>query len=93
MLACTGLKLNKVACTSKLCEWKKARKGAHPTPLHKINFKRPKKEDKLPQVDGPFTDTLTGYYQIDPVKFCTENQRRLLKSLKNHTPNAAVLKG
>ena len=91
MLACTGLKLNKVACTSKLCEWKKARKRAHPAPLHKINFKRPKKEDKLPQVDGPFTDTLTGYYQIDPVKFCTENQRRLLKSLKNHTPKAAVL--
>ena len=83
--------MNKTACTSKLCEWKKSRKRAYPAPLHTINFKRPKKEDNIPQIDEPFTETLQGFCRADPVKFCNEAQRQQLKSLKQHTPDAAVL--
>ena len=89
--ACTQLKLNKEACTSKLCEWKKSRTRAHPSPLDKINFRRPKKDDTLPQVGVPFAGTLSGFVRADPVKFATESQKNLLKSLKEITPNAAVL--
>ena len=35
--------LNKVACTSKLCAWKKSRTQANQAPLLTINFRRPKK--------------------------------------------------
>lgn len=88
--ACTELKLNKVACTSKLCSWKKSRKRAYPAPLKKISFKRPKKDDTLPNVDEPFVGTLKGYTSADPVKFCTDKQRSVLESLKKAAPDAVV---
>ena len=42
--ACSMIDLNKVACTSKLCAWKKSRTQANPAPLLAINFSRPKKK-------------------------------------------------
>ncbi|XP_057298496.1 uncharacterized protein LOC130629359 [Hydractinia symbiolongicarpus] len=90
--ACTQLELNKEdACTSKLCEWNKARKRAHPAPLHKINFKRPKKNEKLPKIASPFKGTLEGFSRADPVKFCHDSQITILKELKQITPYTAVL--
>ena len=83
--------LNREACTSKLCEWKKSRKRAHPTPLHMINFKRPKKDDSFPQVDSPFKGSLSGFCRADPIKSCTESKKCILRSLQKITPNAAVL--
>ena len=88
--ACTELALNKKVCTSTLCAWKKARKRAHPTPLKRISFKRPKKDDPLPNVDEPFTGTLSGYASVDPVKFCTEKRKNILESLKKVAPEAVV---
>ena len=88
--ACTELDLNKIACTSTLCAWKRARKRAHPAPLKKISFKRPKKDDTLPNVDEPFTGTLTGYTSADPVKFCGQKRRRILESLREASPESVV---
>jgi len=83
--------LNKVACTSKLCSWKKSRKRAFPGPLKNLSFKRPKKSDTVPNTDGPFEGELEGFCSSDPVKFCTSKQLEMLQSLKEIAPNAAVL--
>ena len=48
--ACTKLGLNKVACTSTLCSWKKSCQKATTVPLKKINFSRPKNGQKLPSI-------------------------------------------
>ena len=86
------LNLNKPnACTSELCGWNKSRKRCHPAPLKEISFKRPKKDNPIPQVDEPFTGTLTGYSSPDPVKFCTEKQECMLRELKQILPKAALL--
>ena len=76
------LNLNKPnACTSELCGWNKSRKRCHPASL-KMSFKRPKKDNPIPQVDESFTGTLAGYSSPDPVKFCTETQECMLRELK-----------
>ena len=83
--------LNKVACTSQLCSWKKSRKRAHPAPLQNISFKRPKKENTIPNVDGPFEGTLNSFYSHDPIKFCTTQKSQMLAELKEIAPKAALL--
>ena len=61
--ACTQLQLNKVAVTSKLCQWNRSRKSTAPDILKNINFKRPKKED-LPQQNTK---------DIQASKYCIKN--------------------
>ena len=51
--------LNKVACTSQLCAWKKSRTKGHPAPLCKMDLKAPKKNATLPKLEGPLTYFLT----------------------------------
>ena len=89
--AACQMDLNKVACTSQLCSWKKSRKRAHPAPLQNISFKRPKKENTIPNVDGPFEGTLNGFYSHDPIKFCTTQKSQMLAELKEIAPKAALL--
>ena len=86
------LDLNKTACTSKLCAWKKSRKRAHPAPLKEISFKRPKKDENLPNVPSPFKGVLTGFTSPDPVKFSSEKRTNRLKQLKELVSNAVVFK-
>ena len=56
-----------------------------------MSFKRPKKDNHIPQVDEPFTSTLTGYSSTVPVKFCTEMQECMLRELKQILPKVALL--
>ena len=79
--ACTILKLNKAACTSLLCEWKKSRKRAYPAPLKVLCFKRAKRTDTCPKFEEPFTEKLDGYSSHDPVKFVTDRDLRNLDKL------------
>lgn len=87
--ACSQLELNKEACTSKLCAWKKSRKNAAPAPLVKINFKRPKKDDLLPQIDDT-TGEFRPFSAIDPTRSCTSFFKEKLQELKTIAPKAAV---
>ena len=88
--ACTLLDLNKVACTSKLCSWKKSRKRAYPAPLRNLDFKRPKKDQNYPRVESPFKKTLSGFSSPDPIKFISASGKMTLDSLRKVAPNAAV---
>ncbi|XP_057296778.1 uncharacterized protein LOC130625692 [Hydractinia symbiolongicarpus] len=92
LVACATLELNKKACTSKLCSWKKSRKRAHPAPLKHINFKRPKKSEVLPTIDEPFEGELKGFTSVDPLKFVTEEEKQQWISLSQIAPDAVVLK-
>ena len=88
--ACVQLELHKVACTSKLCAWKMSRIKAHPAPLRKIDFKRPKKNATFPKVEGPITYCLSGFTAKDP--FIANNKVEMDRfiELKEIAPNAAV---
>ena len=88
--ACTQLELNKVACTSKLCTWKKSRKQAHPAPLKCLSFKRHHKNDFLPKTDSPFKGSLIGFSTPDPIKFSTKRHTENIKALKKIAPHAVV---
>ena len=88
--ACTELKLNKTACTSKLCEWKRSRKRAYPAPLKVLNFKRPKKTDTCPKFESPFAEKLNGFSSPDPVKFVTGKDLQRLEKLREIDSKAAV---
>lgn len=91
-MACATLELNKTACTSVLCSWKKARKRAHPAPLSKIDFRRPKKTETLPKVDDPFEDTIKGFVSPDPIKFITGKDQEHLDKLRQIAPDAVIFK-
>lgn len=86
--ACTLLDLNKIACTSKLCLWKKSRRKAAPAPLHKINFNRPKKSETLPNVTENTCYNLKGFTSKEPALASTEGHQ--LEKLKLIAPNAAI---
>ena len=88
--ACTQLELNKVACTSKLCSWKKSRKQAHPAPLKCLSFKRHHQKDLLPKTDSPFKGSLIGFSTPDPIKFATKTHVENIKALKKIAPDAVV---
>ena len=88
--ACTELKLNKTACTSKLREWKRSRKRAYPAPLKVLDFKRPKKTDTCPKFESPFTEKLNGFSSPDPVKFVTGKDLQRLEKLREIDSKAAV---
>ena len=88
--ACTILKLNKAACTSLLCEWKKSRKRAYPAPLKVLCFKRAKRTDTCPKFEEPFTEKLDGYSSHDPVKFVTDRDLERLEKLRQIDSKAAV---
>ena len=85
--ACTQLQLNKVAVTSKLCQWNRSRKSTESDILKNINFKRPQKED-LPQQNTK---------DIQASKYCIKNFessivtlfRKKILNLKKIAPNAA----
>lgn len=82
--------MNKVACTSKICEWNAARKRAYPAPLKNLDFKRPNKKETVPRMDSHFTGTLKGYSTPDPINFITQEDREDLEALKKIAPDAAV---
>ena len=88
--ACVQLELNKVACTSKLCAWKKSRTKAHPASLCKIDFKRPKKNATLPKVERPVTYCLSGFTAKDPFIANNKVEMDSFIELKEIAPNAAV---
>ena len=68
------MQLNKIACTSKLCQWKKSRQRAEPAPLGEISFKRPKKDEVVPNVSstGYKVENLIGFSSLDPTKTSNE---------------------
>ena len=84
------LKLNRVSCTSKLCDWDRSRRQAEPAPLKQISFRRPKKDETVPNVPTVNAENLTGYWVPDPYKFSTDKQRATLDSLRAIAPKAAV---
>ena len=55
-----------------------------------MSFKRPRKDDNTPKIDGPFIGNLTGYSTPDPIRFITEKEKERLESLKKIAPKAAV---
>eukprot|EP00794_Sanderia_malayensis_P018406 gene18406-20261_t len=76
---CSQMELNKAACTSKLCAWKRSRQHAEAAPLKQINFRRPKKDAflmKIPsckQMEAPFSSE-----ELDKlVDKCDESAERL----------------
>lgn len=89
--ACALMELNKVACTSKVCESNAARKKAYPVPLKNLDFKRPNKGETVPRMDAPFTGTLKGYSTPDPIQFITQKDKEDLEAyLENIVPDVAV---
>ena len=84
------LELNRVSCTSKLCDWDRSRRQAEPAPLKQISFRRPKKDETVPNVPTVNAENLTGYWVPDPYKFSTDKQRAMLDSLRAIAPKAAV---
>lgn len=88
--ACAQLELNKVACTSKLCSWKKSRRHAAAAPLKNIDFSRPKKSGLLP-IPSLGTDQLEKPFSSPDPKKCTNTKIKLkLKELKKIAPKAAI---
>ena len=89
--AASELDLNKVACTSQLCSWKKSRKRAFLGPQQNF-FSMPPKNVLFPEVDAFFEGKLYGYSSLaDPIRICSKKQYDMLSELKKITPNATVL--
>ena len=87
--ACSMMDLNKAACTSKLCAWKKSRTQANLAPLSAINFRRPKKFDLVPSVSNDKAN-MKSYCSRDPRKL-PELVRNKFIQLKEIAPKAAAL--
>ena len=80
------LGLNKLACTSTLCSWKKARRKATPAPLKKIDFSRPKIGQRLPRVhDNQGIQGEKPFSFEDPMGGADEFKKRKLTELRKLT--------
>ncbi|XP_065643270.1 uncharacterized protein LOC136075006 [Hydra vulgaris] len=90
--ACCELQLNKIACTSKLCEWKKSRTNVEAAPLKCINFHQPVPKNTLPSFAKKIDLKLKGFTSNDPAKFSTEKRKELFQNLHILAPKAVVLK-
>ena len=87
--ACSMMDLNKVACTSKLCAWKKSRTQANPAPFLAINFRRPKNNDLVASASNDEVN-IKSHCSRDP-KRLPELVRNKFIQLKEIAPKAAVL--
>jgi hypothetical protein len=81
------LDLNKVACTSKLCEWKSCKRQVECLPLSEVNFKRPKK-GALPQVASQTASSLPQHVSYDDPTVGISVDH--LKELYKLSPDCAV---
>ena len=82
------LDLNKLACSSKLCAWRKSQTHANRAPLSAINFRRPRKNDLAPSVSNDEVN-IRSYSSWDPRKL-SELLRNILIKLKEIARKAAV---
>jgi len=55
---------------------KKSRKRAHPAPLKNIYFNRPRKDDSISKVDGPFEGTLMDTLVLAQLNFVLESNSK-----------------
>ena len=77
--ACTLLKLNKVASSSKLCAWNKSRKQVETTPLVDISFNRLKGDELVSNVVPNHIDELRPFCTVDPVENLAKLRQKLLE--------------
>lgn len=88
--AAVQLELNKVATTSKLCEWRASRKRVDPSPLSDIIFKKPKKTELLPTaIQREPQEVETCISCSDPSFGAYGFQKRHLLELKKVAPDCA----
>ena len=87
------MQLNKIACTSKLCQRKKSRQRPEPAILGEILFKRPKKDEVVPNVNstGYKVKNLTGFSSLGPAKTSNQFLKQTFFELRNFTPDAACI--
>ena len=86
------MQLNKIACTSKFCQWKKSRQRAEPAPFGEISFKRPKKHEVIPNVNsaGYKVNNLTGFSSLDLAETSYEFLKHKYFELRSFTLDAAL---
>ena len=86
------MQLNKIACTSKFCQWKKSQQRAEPAPFGEISFKRPKKDEVIPNVNsaGYKVNNLTGFSSLDLAETFYEFLKHKYFELRSFTLDAAL---
>ena len=84
--ASVRIQLNKIKCTSK------SRQRAEPVPLGETSFKRPKKDEVVPNVNptGYKVENLTGFSSLDPTKTSNEFLKQKFFELRSFAPDAAL---
>lgn len=76
---------------STLCSWKKSRRQAEPTQLKNIIFKRPKKNDRLPNLEKKQENIVKCYSCYDPTLHDGHERQKFTK-LFQVAPKAAIFK-
>lgn len=86
------LGINKIACTSKLCAWKRSRRFAEPALMTEIDFSRPKQKQTVPKEKKVVSDRMKKPFSFrDPTHLNNEFHKQKLKELYTVNPDAAIL--
>ncbi|XP_057289881.1 uncharacterized protein LOC130612565 [Hydractinia symbiolongicarpus] len=86
------LGINKIACTSKLCAWKRSRRFAEPALMTEIDFSRPKQKQTVPKEKKVVSDRKKKPFSFrDPTHLNNEFHKQKLKELYTVNPDAAIL--
>ncbi|XP_057310312.1 uncharacterized protein LOC130648289 [Hydractinia symbiolongicarpus] len=86
------LGINKIACTSKLCAWKRSRRFAEPALMTEIDFSRPKQKQTVPKEKKVVSDRMKKPISFrDPTHLNNEFHKQKLKELYTVNPDAAIL--